>query len=230
MRFFSIYHDVRPTLVWYIAASGGALLVLRFVNPLDWLGIFATDYLMGLLLIVGLLLWAGHARVSHQWPTRPATTIAKNGLSFRCTWRGLTISLTAAIYVIGVLLVGVGSHLIHLVPSGVQWLWFPVLTAATFPLFLYDEQSFRRIPSWWRRWGAVIVTRVILWAAVVTGVLLLNTADSFLVLIMHMIVLFWLVLWVVSGFVARATGEPAPTALFAALVHGWALAAIFVRV
>lgn len=222
--------DVRPTLVWYIAASGGALLVLRSVNPLEWLGIFATDYPIGLLLIVGLLLWAGHARVFHQWPTRPATTREKSGLDFTFTLRGVTISLAAAIYVIGVLLVGVGSHLIHLVPSGVQWLWFPVLTAAAFPLFLYDEQNFRPIPSWWRRWGAVIVTRVILWAAVVTGVLLLNTADSFLVLIMHLVVLFWLVLWGVSGFVARATGEPAPTALFAALVHGWALAAIFVRV
>ena len=202
--------EIPRTLVGYVAAAGSALPVLWLVNPLGWLGMFATDYLMSLLLIAGLLLWSRRG--------------------FALTLRGVTVSLVAATYVIGVILVGIGSHLIHLVPSGVQWLWFPILTAAGFPLFLYDERTLRPLPSWRQRWTTVVVTRVILWAAVVTGVLLLNVADSFLVLIMHLIVLFWIALWWVSGFVARVADEPAAAALFAALVQGWAFAAVFVRV
>ena len=62
------------------------------------------------------------------------------------------------------------------------------------------------------------------------SVLLLNESRSFLVLIMHLIVVFWLVLWWLAGFVHRATAEPAAAALFAALVQGWAFSALFVTI
>ena len=198
------------TLVGYIAASGVVILLLRFVNPMAWLNLFAADYLAGFILVTGLLLWRGSG--------------------FSMTGRGVTIGALAAVYAVTVLLGGVGGNLIHLVPSGIQWLWFPVLTLASLPLFLHDELTLRPIPVAWKRWGTFVLTRIILWASVITGVLLLNPDKEFLVLIMHLIVVFWIVLWGVTGLIARRTGEAGAAALFAAIVHGWALASIFVRV
>ena len=101
---------------------------------------------------------------------------------------------------------------------------------AGLPLFLHDEQTLRPIPIAWKRWGTFLLTRLILWAGVVTGVLFLNTENSFLVLIMHFVVVFWLLLWWTTGFIARRTGHAGAAALFAAIVHAWALAALIVRV
>ncbi len=199
-----------PTLVGYVAASGVVILLLRFVNPMGWLNLFAADYLAGFILVTGLLLWRGSG--------------------FSMTGRGVTVGALAAVYAVTVLLGGVGGNLIHLVPSGIQWLWFPVLTLASLPLFLHDELALRPIPVAWKRWGMFLLTRIILWAAVVIGVLLLNTDKEFLVLIMHLIVVFWIVLWGITGLIARRTGEAGAAALFAAIVHGWALAAVFVRI
>ncbi len=201
---------VAHTLVSYVVASVAVVGLLRFINPMAWMGAFATDYLIGFILVVGLLLWRAR------------------GCSF--TGRSMAVSLIAAAYVIGVGLVGIGGHLVDLVPSGIQWLWFPALTVAGLPLFLHDEQTLRPIPIAWKRWGTFLLTRLILWAGVVTGVLFLNTENSFLVLIMHFVVVFWLLLWWTTGFIARRTGHAGAAALFAAIVHAWALAALIVRV
>src|SRR5207302_7182230 len=50
---------VATMLVRYVAASAVALVVLRFVNPLHWLRLFSTDYVIGFLLVAGLALTAG---------------------------------------------------------------------------------------------------------------------------------------------------------------------------
>jgi pimeloyl-ACP methyl ester carboxylesterase len=198
------------TLLAYVAASGAVVLLLRFINPMAWLSVFRADYLIGFVFVVGLFLWRGRR--------------------FSVTAGGLAIGLIGAAYVIGVLVVGVAGHLVHLVPSGIQWFWFSALIVAGLPLFLHDEQTLRRVPLAWKRWGMFLLTRAILWAAVLTGVLLLNTEDSFLVLVMHFVVVFWALLWWMTGFIARRTGEAGAAALFAAVVHAWTLAALFVRV
>ena len=202
--------SLTQALVAYIAASVGGVLLLRLINPMGWLSVFRADYLIGFILVVGLLLWRGRG--------------------FSATGGGLAIALIGAVYVIAILVVGVAGNLVHLVPSGIQWLWFPTLTVAGLPLFLHDEQTLRPVVLAWKRWGMFLLTRFILWAAVVTGVLLLNTENTFLVLIMHLVVVFWVLLWWMTGFIARRTGEAGAAALFAAVVHAWALAALLVRV
>ena len=161
-------------------------------------------------LVTGLFLWRGRR--------------------FRISRWGLAVSLVAVAYVIVVFGLGIGDRLFHLVPSGEQWLRLPILAAVSFPLFLSDEQSLRGGLSGWRRVATIILTRFILWGAILTGVLLLNESSSFLVLVMHFIVVFWFVLWWMAGFVHRATAEPAAAALFAALVQGWAFSALFVTI
>jgi hypothetical protein len=95
---------------------------------------------------------------------------------------------------------------------------------------LRDEDTLRRIRSTTGRWVAFLATRAVLWAVVVTGVQLWNREAVFLVLVMHIAILFWIGLWFVTGVVAARTGEPAAAALCGALVQGWAFAAIFVRI
>ena len=199
----------RDVIVKYIAALSVAVVALRFVAPLEWLGLFATDYMMSVVLISGLLLWKGR--------------------SFALSARGLAIGSVAAVYTIVVFGLSIGNHFVDLTPNGTGWLRMPVLAAVGFPLFLYDEETLRRMSSRWKRWGTFIVTRALMWAGVVTGVLLLNRDDGLLVILMHLVLVFWLLLWWMTGFVARKTGEPAAAALFAALVQGWVFASIFIR-
>jgi hypothetical protein len=168
------------------------------------------DYLLSLTLIVGLLVWRGR------------------GLSI--SGRALAIALLGATYVLAVFAVGIGSQLVHLIPEGSQWVRFPVLTVAAFPLFLRDEDTIRTFSALWKQWTTFLVTRILLWAAVITGVLVLNRESAFLVLITHFIVIFWVALWWMTGFVAKRTGEPAAAALFSALIQGWVLAALLVRI
>ena len=73
-----------------------------------------------------------------------------------------------------------------------------------------------------------LITRTILWAFLITGVLLLNRDAAFLVLIAHLMVFFWLGLWFGAYVVHRHTQDSFAAALFAALVQGWAFAAWFV--
>ncbi len=202
--------DLGRTLVSYVAAGGAAIIILRFVVPLRWLGLFTTDYLMSFVLLAGLACWRGRGIPSSV--------------------RGVMIGIVGAAYTIGVLALGVGSHVFHMLPSGEQWARFPILAAVSLPLFLADELDLRRIAPAWKRAVMVTLTRMILWAAVLTGVLLLNTESMFLVLITHLAVVFWLVLWWLAGFIRNATGDPVGTALFSALVQGWVFATLFVTI
>lgn len=196
-------------LVARVGALGAALVILAFVNPLGWLRLFAADYLIGVLLIAGLLLWRG----------RPA----------RLTGRGAVGALLASAWVIlaGVLALGT---VFRVVPSGEQWLRFPVLVAAGLPLWLHEERTLRPLSPWWKAWGMFLAGRALVWAAVMTGAILLNPEAAFLVLIAHLIVVAWLPLWALAGLVRLRTGEPGAAALFAAIVQGWVFAALFVTI
>jgi hypothetical protein len=50
------------------------------------------------------------------------------------------------------------------------------------------------------------------------------------VMIVPLIGIFWIALWFASGVVYRHTQDPLATALFAAIVQGWAFAAWFVTI
>jgi hypothetical protein len=72
--------------------------------------------------------------------------------------------------------------------------------------------------------------RALIWAAVLTGVILLNPEAAFLVLVTHLIVAAWVPLWALAGLVGAWTGEAGAAALFAALVQGWVFSALFVTI
>src|SRR5206468_1627878 len=171
-----------------------------------------TDYLVSFLLLTGLVLLLQHRKTPHL--NAIATLKAPAAAAF-------------VILVFG--FIG-GSHVLHVALSNRRWWRFPWMTIAALPLFLFDELTIRTIYPRWKSLGVALITRVLLWAFVVAGVLLLNRDDAFLVLIAHMIALFWIALWLATDVVHRNTQDPLAAAVFAALVQGWAFAAWFVTI
>ena len=187
------------------------MLLLKLVVPLAWLRLFATDYLVSFTLLTGLVLLVQQRKA----PRLNAIAILK--------------AAAAAAFVIVVFgLIG-GSHVLHVTLSN-RWWRLPWITLAGLPLFLSDEMTIRTIYPRWKSLGVALITRVLLWAFVVSGVLLLNRNDAFLVLIAHLMALFWIVLWFATDVVYRHTQDPFAAAVFAALVQGWAFSAWFVTI
>ena len=203
---------VATMLVRYVAASAVALVVLRFVNPLHWLRLFSTDYVIGFLLVTGLALIAGRG-FSWRGP-------AKSAPYLRAT--------AAALYVIAVPGLLIGSRVLHMSLSDGRWWRFPFITLAGLPLFISDEWIIRRIRPRWKSEAVALLTRGLLLAFILTGVLTLNRESAFLVMIAPLIVIFWIALWFATGVIHRHTQSPIAAALFAALVQGWAFAAWFI--
>jgi hypothetical protein len=197
------------TAIRYVAAAGGAILILRFFVPLAWLRLFATDYLISFLFLTGLILWI-------QLPVWP-----------KVRFPNIVKAAAAATFIIGLALVA-AAPIMHMSLSAGRWWRFPFIAAASLPLFLFDETTLRRIPPPWAASGMAVLTRAILWAGLITGVLLLNRDAAFLVLIAHLMVFFWIALWFGAYVVHRHTQDPFAAALFAALVQGWCFAAWFV--
>jgi pimeloyl-ACP methyl ester carboxylesterase len=197
------------TLVLYVAACCGALLVLKFFNPMGWLRLFTTDYLVGFIFIAGIILMLPAKK------TRP---------------QNLFTALLAAAYVIVVLGFAVSSHIVHMSLSGDRWWRFPCIAAAGLPLFFADEAIIRPLRPRWKSILAALVTRALLLAFLLVGVLILDRENAFLFLIAPLITVFWIGLWFASRAVHRGTQNALATALFAALVQGWAFAAWFVTI
>ena len=203
---------IPAALVRYVAACSAAVLILKFVVPFAWLHLFATDYLVSFLFLTGLVL------LVQQRNSPGVNPIA------------LLKAAAAAAFVIVVFgLIG-GSHVLHVTLSNRRWWRLPWIAIAGFPLLISDELMIRTIYPRWKSIGVAIITRGLLWAFLVSGVLLLNRNDAFLVLIAHLMVLFWMLLWFATGVVHRHTQDPFAAALFAALVEGWAFAAWFVTI
>jgi pimeloyl-ACP methyl ester carboxylesterase len=200
-----------PTiLVRYVVACGGALLILKAVNPLRWLSLFGTDYLIGFLFIAGVLLWMQ----KHE-------ALRRNGSAlFRAVMAAAFVIVVLGYAASPVLRFGLGNG---------RWWRFPLIALASVPLFAFDELNLRRIRSLWKSIAGAILTRALLWAFLAMGALLLNRESAFLVLITHLIVLFWLALWFAAGVIRRNTQDPVAAALFSALVQGWAFAAWFIK-
>jgi len=197
------------TVVRYIAASGVSILILKWFVPLAWLRLFATDYMISFLFLTGLLL----CMQLPKW-SQPRFVSVLKGIAAAAVIIGLSLIAAAPIF--------------HMTLSDGRWWRFPFIAAAGLPLFVFDETTIRKIHPQWVSVGMAVITRTILWASLMTGVLLLNRDAAFLVLIAHLMVFFWLGLWFAAYVVHRHTQDSFAAALFAALVQGWAFAAWFV--
>jgi hypothetical protein len=197
-------------IVSYVAACMAAMLICGEVDLLDGLRLFSTDYLISFILVMGLALLP--------------FCLGKFSLNLS----QIHVSLFAAAFVIAVA-VFIGSELVHLTLSVGQWWRFAAITLAVLPLCVADEVLLRQLRPWWKAAGIFSLTRTLIWAYVVWGVMTINLSDAFLVLITHFIVLVWIMLWFLGELVRRRSQNTIATAVFTALVQAWVFAAIFVR-
>jgi len=195
-----------------IIASVLALGILRFVNPLGWIRLFATDYLIGFLLLIGLFLLATAIKTSDAQKQKG----------------GIGTALIAALFVIVLPGLIVVSRTLHMTLSDGRWWRFPCIALAGLPLFLSEEMTIRRVRPRWKSDAVAVLMRIVFVAFLLTGVLTLNRDSGFLVLIVPLVAIFWIALWFGTGIVHRRTQNPLAAAVFATLVQGWAFAAWFV--
>jgi pimeloyl-ACP methyl ester carboxylesterase len=242
----------RDVLLSFIIACGVAIVALRFVVVLRWIRSFGGDYLVSFMLVAGVALcvvavWQkrsqepGHLKSEirnrkSDW-SRCKVQPEISDFGFEMPWllapfplKDLIVVVAAAAYVIVTFALLVGSHFMHMTLSDGRWWRFPVIAAAGFPLLLFDQAILGRIPGPWKRRATAVLTRILLGAFLVMGVLLLNRQASFLVLIAHLMVLFWIALWFLTEVVARRVRNPLSAAVFGALVQGWMFAAWLITV
>ena len=212
-------YSARDVLVRYVAAGGTSLIILKLGNPLGWLRLFGTDYLIGFIFLTGLFL-TGAVLCSR----RGAVIDRPYSFDRRAVFR----ASAAAAYVIVVPGLLVTSHVLHMSLSGDRWWRFPAILAAGLPFFASDERMIRHLEPRWKCIGVALLTRGLLLAFLLAGVLILNRENAFLVLIAPLITLLWIGLWFAAGVVYKSTSDPSASGMFSALVQGWAFAAWFV--
>jgi hypothetical protein len=186
------------------------------------LNLFATDYLVGFLLLSGLVLI-----LSLRFSESGDSTSLFHGF---WSGKGVIRAVGAATFVIVIFGFVIGSRLVHTTLTDGRWWRFIVIVLAGLPLFVYDELITRRLVPNWPALATALITRGLFLAFLLTGVLTFNREKAFLVLIVPLIVGFWIGLWFVTGVVHRNTREPFSAALFAAIVQGWAFASVFVTI
>jgi len=206
-------------LIRYVAACATSLIVLKFGNPLGWLRLFGTDYLIGFIFLTGVFLTVA------MLCARGRTTIAP---PYTFNSRAVFTGSVAAGYAIVVLGVLVSSHVLHISISGNRWWRFPAIVAAGLTFFVSDERMIRHLEPPWKCIGIALLTRGLLLAFLLAGGLILNREAAFLVLIAPLITLFWTGLWFAAGVVYKSTADPYASGIFSALVQGWAFAAWFI--
>jgi hypothetical protein len=197
------------TLVAYVGAAAAAAGLLAFVPLTQWLGLMASDKLLGFMAVTGAILCAIYVRIDIKH-------------------RPLLIGVGAAAYVIAVPLLLVISEYMQLRLPGPRLLRFAAMTALALPLFLADEVLIRPIRPRWKGLFAMLVTRGLLGAIVFSAAVRWWDGTLFLGMMMDSVVYFWIGLWFVGSVVHWRTKDPLATAVFMALIQGWLFAALFV--
>jgi pimeloyl-ACP methyl ester carboxylesterase len=196
-------------IVSYLAACTVALFISEVVDFASWLHLYSTDYLISFVFVMGAALAPLYFRK----------------ISSRVSQMHVGLLVAACVIAISVF---VGSELVHLSLSGGRWWRFAAFTLAVLPLSFADEVLLRPIRPWWKAAGVAALTRILIAAFVITGVLTTNRSDAFLVLIIHFVALLWIGLWFAGELIRRRTQDALSTAVFTAVVQAWVFAAIFV--
>jgi hypothetical protein len=196
-------------LVFYIGAAYFAVVLLGFVHVWGWLRLFATGYLIGFLFLTGGILCLRKVR--------PRISVG-----------AMLIGVAAAAYVIAVPGFLVLSEFMQ-VSLTVGRLWrFAAIFVLGLPLIVADEFFIRPMRSSRKAAFRFLLTRALFGAIVISATLIWSRDSAFLLLVMHIIVVFWILLWLAGGLVRRRTQDPLATAVFISILQAWFFAALFV--
>ncbi|MEM9147366.1 MAG: alpha/beta fold hydrolase [Pseudomonadota bacterium] len=186
-------------------------LILKFL-PTEFLPVLVADYLAAHFALYGVL-------------TALGILIIRRGPSI---WRGMDAVLLAAaavaLWAVGALGWALDSYVASFWPHGGRITVIGALLAGILPFMLADEWLTRGAGA---RRGAYAITKLCLLASLALAVALDLERLFFLIIIFPVILLFFLLYGLISGWVMRATGQPAVAALANSLAFAWALGVTF---
>ena len=206
--------SVTQLFLEFAVGSAFMVVVLRFWIPARAILLFQGDYLASLVLLLGALLMVMHWRAVRLAITSSrhllATGFAGIVLLLLCTaWFDLTFYeawLTAA-----------------------KWARFPFLLMAFFPYLLGEETLLGPVRQGkrGRRLALALTLRLITWAAMMGGVLLLHNGEILMGLLSVYMAMFNLIQRSGMDIVRTETGSAAATALFGAILQAGFCLVIF---
>ena len=213
----------RPQILGLVVLAGTAsVLILRLIPLMRWLHLFATDYLVGLVFLTGVILVAAaYDRRFSRFQQRGLIEAGKPAVIDR-RYSGVLLATLAAGYAIGVVGFFAAGVFTRFSLSDGRWWRFSFIALASFPFFYFDELQTRR------SFVTAALARGVLGCAMAMGVLTFERSAAFLVIVTHLMILFWIGLWMLTGVVRRRTGDPLAAAIFASLIQGWLFAAWFI--
>jgi len=113
--------------------------------------------------------------------------------------------------------------------SGVRWIYFVPLFLANLPYAMAEEAALgppaasRRV----RRFGTFIILRLILWLALLAGILILLSGQVLMALLLPLLAAVSLGQRLGADAIRRRTGSGAAAAIFSAILAAWFVAAVF---
>jgi pimeloyl-ACP methyl ester carboxylesterase len=198
-------------------AAGSVLIVLllRFWIPLKAIGLFQGDYLASFLLLLGAVLV-----VMHWSSVRGASTNSTRQL------------LAAGFAGIVMLVLATGWFDLTFYEAwltGARWARFPFLLLVLFPYVMAEETLLGPVERGkrWRRLALALTLRLILWGALMGGVLILHNGEILMGLLSLYMAVFNLIQRSAMDIVRNETGSGAATALFGAILQAGFCLVIF---
>jgi len=183
------------------------VLLLRAWNPFHFFRLFEGDYFAGFLFILGLALLVFHRKkIRELWPCKPMHLL---GAAFAAVvvplliyaWMDLTLSEA------------------WWTPS--RWLRFPALIVAVLPIHMAEELTLdpmlKKGLSTLRLAHALLL-RIIIWAALLVGILALHNGEILVLLMAPYFALFCLLQRTGMDVVRSNTGSALAAALFGAIL------------
>jgi pimeloyl-ACP methyl ester carboxylesterase len=204
---------------WLAAALLAVLIQFGFVALAPVIRMYNGDYLASVLMLTGLALlmsrskWGG-PKTDAQWNARAVSGAIALGMATMLAFGGW-----------------LNSHVADLWLNAPRWWRFAVLVPLVLPYFLAEELALGPPLRTWlarsRRAATFLALRAILWLAMVGAVLMLNSGQVLMALLVVYMAAFSISQRLGMDAVRRRTGSAAAAAVFGAILAAWFIAAVF---
>jgi hypothetical protein len=202
-------------LIFWSVAALLAVAALNFWNPQQVFPFYSGGYLACFLLFTGAVL---------ALLLKPRILSAlHNGYRpiFAAVFLGMIV----------IFIVGGWLHwqLTDVWMNGTRWLYFIPLVLANLPYAVAEELALGPpiAPHRRWRWGMFFLLRLILWLALLAGILVLLSGQVLMALLIPYFLVVSLGQRLGADSLRRRTGSPAAAAIFSAILAGWFMAAVF---
>jgi pimeloyl-ACP methyl ester carboxylesterase len=200
----------QPTLMrLFLEFAAGSILIvllLQFWNPMKVIGVYQGDYLASFLLLFGAMLAAIHWKSMRKPLGAPARQLAA------AAFAGLVLFLLVTAWF------DLTFYEAWLTPA--KWARFLFLLAVLLPFQFAEETLLGPVKpgTKWRRLALALSLRLIIWGALMAGVLYLHSGEILMGLLSPYMAVFNLVQRSGMDMVRNETGSAAATALFGAIL------------